>query len=421
MRRLGKYSVGIGDRFGRQGRAQLRALVQARELGVEVTPVWNTSHREHTLLKSTPASVRREADEATAALGWTADYHVDADHVGLSTVGPFLATHDFFTLDVAGAIGRDSDPADARAFLSRHRALAAPFEVPGLAEPLRLSPEILGLLVHRHLPAVREAGRIYRRIAAARGAGTFITEISMDEVATPQSPEELLVILTAVADEGIPLQTLAPRFSGLFAKGVDYRGDVAALAREVDRDLCVLRHARATLGLPADLKLSVHSGSDKLSLYGPLRRVLRRHDAGIHLKTAGTTWLEELIGLCEGGDDGLALVKEIWVCARERRRELCEPYAAVLALDPSRLPSAETVRRWDGEAFAAALRHDPACPAYNPHLRQLMHVAYPIAGEMGPRYLAALDRHQEIIARGVTANLFARHLRPLFLDGEEAA
>ena len=71
MRPLAKYSIGIGDRFGRQGKAQLRALVTARALGATVAPVWNKSHREHTLLGSRPESVRREADLATAALGWT--------------------------------------------------------------------------------------------------------------------------------------------------------------------------------------------------------------------------------------------------------------------------------------------------------------------------------------------------------------
>jgi len=421
MRRLGKYSIGLGDRFGRQGRAQLRALEMARGLGVEVAPVWNKSHREHTLLHSQPASVRREADEATAALGWPGDYHVDADHIRLATVAPFLETHDFFTLDVADFIGQPDGPDDAHAFITRHHDLASKLEIPGLDEPQSFSPEGLAVVVRRYLPAVREAGRIYRRIASARGAGSFITEISMDEVAAPQTPEELLVILTAVADEGIPLQTIAPRFSGLFAKGVDYQGDVAQLAGEVDRHLCVLRHARRALGLPADLKLSVHSGSDKLSLYGPLRRILRRHDAGIHLKTAGTTWLEELIGLCESGGDALAMVKEIHAGARGRLRELCGPYASVLALDPARLPPLETVAGWGGATFARALRHDPACPGYDPHLRQLLHVAYPLAGEMGARFLEALDRHAETVARNVTANIFERHLRPLFLDDRDAA
>jgi hypothetical protein len=374
MMELAKYSMGIGDRFGRQGRAQLRAFLMARDAGVTVVPVWNKSHREHTIVGTDPASVRREADDATAALGWGAAHHVDADHIGLGNVDPFLDACDFFTLDVAGLIDRSAGV----------------------------------------VPAAAEAGRIYRRIAAHRGEGNFITEISMDEADAPQTPEEMRAFLSAVAGEGIPVQTIAPRFSGHFHKGVDYVGDVAGFERELEQHLEVIRWATRELGLPAGLKISVHSGSDKFSLYGPIRRAIRRHDAGLHLKTAGTTWLEEVIGLSEDG--GEAMVREIVTGALGRRDELCAPYATVIDIDPARLPSAEIVARWDGEALAAALRHDPSCPRYNPHLRQLVHVAYKLAAEMGPRYLAALDRHREAIARDVTHNLFERHLRGLFLD-----
>ncbi len=290
--------------------AQLRASL-ARARGVLVVPVWNKSQREHALVGSAPPDVRREADHAVAALGWDAPYHVDADHLGLDDDDAYLDTHDFFTLDVARFNGSGGSPASRAPSSPATRSWPPPIRIPGIDEPLALSPERLAAIAHTYAPAVREAGRIYRRIAAARGEGRFITEISMDEVDAPQTPEDLLVILAAVADEGIPVQTLAPRFAGRFAKGVDYRGDAAELARDFDRSLCVIRFAARELGLPPGLKLSLHSGSDKPSLYGPIRRALRRHDAGLHLKTAGTTWLEELIGLCEGGGDGLAIVKEI--------------------------------------------------------------------------------------------------------------
>lgn len=416
MLRIGKYSLGIGDRFGRQGRAQLRALLMARERGVHVVPVWNKSRREHALVGSDPASVRCEADEATTALGWGGAYHVDADHIGLDDVAAFAPTCDFFTLDVGDFLGRRADEALVAAFLARRRALAGRVAIPGIEEPFHLGPTRLEALAHRYLPAVRQAGRIYRRIVGHRGEG-FITEISMDEVDAPQTSEELLVVLAAAVDEGIPVQTIAPRLPGRFAKGVDYAGDVEGLARAIDRHLCVLRFARQELGLPPSLKLSVHSGSDKLSLYGPIRRVLLRHDAGLHLKTAGTTWLEEVIGLCEGGGDGLALAREIYGEALERADELCRPYATVLDLDQTLLPPARVVAGWDGEAFARALRHEPTCPDYDPHLRQLLHVAYPLAAAKGRRFFEALERNEAAIARNVTHNLFERHLRPLFLDG----
>jgi hypothetical protein len=417
MLRLGKYSIGIGDRFGRQGRAQLRALLMARERGVSIVPVWNKSRREHALTGSRPASVRVEADGATKALGWEASYHVDADHIGLGDVDAFADTHDYFTLDVGELIGQGVDEAAVARFVSRHRALAGRLAISGLDEPFEIDEARLEPIARTYLPAVRQAGRIYRRIAERRGDGRFITEISMDEVDAPQAPEEMLVILAAVADEGIPVQAIAPRLPGRFAKGVDYTGDVEELARGIDRHLCVLRFAREELGLPGSLKLSVHSGSDKLSIYGPIRRALLRHDAGLHLKTAGTTWLEEVIGLCEGGTDGLAIAKEIYGEALGRREELCRPYATVLDIDPARLPEARVVAGWDGETFARALRHDPACADYNRHLRQLVHVAYPLAAAMGRRFLEAVERHEAAIARNVTHNLFERHVRRVFMDG----
>ena len=95
------YSLGMGDRFGRQGKAQLQAIVNARKLGIDVTPVWNKSNREHLLVGTEPVSLLAEAQEAVAALGWSEAFHIDADHINLTTVDRFIAPSDFFTLDVA--------------------------------------------------------------------------------------------------------------------------------------------------------------------------------------------------------------------------------------------------------------------------------------------------------------------------------
>ncbi len=237
----------------------------------------------------------------------------------------------------------------------------------------------------------------------------------MDETDTPQGPSELLVILAAPADEGIPVQTLAPKFTGRFNKGVDYVGDLEQFEREFNQDLAVVIFAAKSYRLPANLKLSVHSGSDKFSLYGPIRRALERFRAGVHIKTAGTTWLEELVGLAEAGGEGLALAKEIYAEALEHLTELCAPYAAVIDIDPGKLPTAQTVRGWTSAQYVAALRHEPTHPGYNPHVRQLLHVAYKIAAGKGQRYRDALSRHEAFIARNVTHNLYQRHLKPLFI------
>jgi hypothetical protein len=252
-----------------------------------------------------------------------------------------------------------------------------------------------------------------------KNGGRFITEVSMDETDNPQTPPELLVILAAIADEKIPIQTIAPKFTGRFNKGVDYAGNLGQFEKEFNDHLAVIAFAVEQYGLPDTLKLSVHSGSDKFSIYAPMRRALARFDAGFHIKTAGTTWLEELIGLAETGGNGLALAREIYARALEHLEELCAPYAAVIDIDREKLPSAATVNRWSSEQFVAALRHDRSNRAFNPHLRQLLHVGYKIAAKMGDRYLDALKTCESTVSRNVTYNLYERHLKPLFVARRE--
>ncbi len=167
--------------------------------------------------------------------------------------------------------------------------------------------------------------------------------------------------------------------------------------------------------MPANLKLSVHSGSDKFSIYASIRRTIRDTGAGVHVKTAGTTWLEEVIGLAEAGGEGLALAREIYADAYAHREELCAPYAAVIDIDPRELPAPETVNIWNSNRYTKALRHDQGCWEYNPSFRQLIHVGYKVAAKMGKRYLDMLDRCEDSISRNVTTNLYERHLKPIFL------
>ncbi|MDI6774323.1 MAG: tagaturonate epimerase family protein [Verrucomicrobiota bacterium] len=412
--KLEPYSMGIGDRFARQGKAQLQAFVMAREEGVEVTPSWNKSNREHTIIRSSPADVRQEADAAVQALKWRGAYRVDADHISLKTVDAFIAASDFFTLDVADFTGRGANPDAIAAFVGRHAALAGPIRVPGLAAPVQVGREQVRAIAAKHLLAVQEAGKIYRHIESRKGPDRFVTEVSLDETDRPQTPVEMLFILAAIADEEIPVQTIAPKFTGRFNKGVDYVGDAAQFAREFEDDLRVIAFAVKEFGLPAGLKLSVHSGSDKFSLYEPIRKAIRKHKAGLHLKTAGTTWLEELIGLAEAGGDGLQLAKEIYRSAHGRFDELCGPYAAVIDINRRKLPAPAEVNRWTGARYVKALRHDPSCKEFNPNFRQLLHVGYKVAAELGPRYLQALDASAEVIGRNVTENVYSRHLRMVF-------
>jgi hypothetical protein len=416
MLQLAKYSIGVGDRFAHQATAQLRACVLAQDQGVTVIPVWNKSNREHVFIGSDPCSVRASADAAVGQLGWSKPYHVDADHINLETVDRFIVPSDFFTIDVAHLIGQPADTAEVEAFLARHRELIGKLDIAGIPESFRTTRDSVARIAAKYSSAVQEAGNIYRYIAARRGEGTFITEVSMDETDSPQSPPELLVILTLIADQKIPVQTIAPKFTGRFNKGVDYVGDVSRFADEFESDIAVVAHAVSHYALPANLKLSVHSGSDKFSIYGAIRRAYRKFDAGVHVKTAGTSWLEELIGLAEAGGDGLALAREVYAESYAHREALCQPYAAVIDIDYAQLPQSSEVAQWSAEDFTSALRHDAACPRFDRNFRQLLHVGFKMAAKMGDRYLRILENSEESVARNVTHNIFARHLQPLFID-----
>jgi len=413
---LEKYSIGIGDRFGRQGRAQLAAPIKAKQYGVSITPVWNKSHREHTIIGTSPSDTRKEADDSVKACGWSGPYFVDADHIGLGNVDGFIESSDFFTLDVAEFIGKTTEESDVRAFVGRHKKHVGSLVISDVDETFEITEQQIEAIARKFLLPIKEAGKIYRHIKGTKGADNFITEISMDETDQPQNPFEMFFILAAVADEGIPAQAIAPKFTGRFNKGVDYVGDVGRFAKEFEQGLAAIAFAVNEFGLPESLKLSVHSGSDKFSIYGPISKAIKKFDAGLHLKTAGTTWLEELIGLAAAGGDGLAIAKEVYTEALLRFDELCSPYATVIDIDKQQLPSPQVVNGWSSEEYADALRHDTSCNKYNPNFRQLLHVAYKLPAEMGSRYLKLLEKYEDIIAPNVTENIYERHIKPIFID-----
>jgi hypothetical protein len=414
MKLIPKYSMGIGDRFAHQGKAQLSAFTEAERLGLSVTPVWNKSNREHTIIHSDPCSVRKEANEAVLALGWKGSYCVDADHIGLATVDRFIEASDFYTIDVADFTGKPAAEREIEAFVGSMARYSGALAIPGIAKPFDLTEDVLRQAAEKFLLAIQEAGRIYWHIANRKGAENFVTEISIDETDTPQSPVDLFLILAMIAQQKIPVQTIAPKFTGRFNKGIDYVGDLARFEKEFDEDLCVITFSTQELRLPKVLKLSVHSGSDKFSLYPIINRQIKRRGAGLHLKTAGTTWLEEVIGLAEAGGSGLEIAKDIYSGAYARFDELTAPYSTVIDIERSELPEPSCLAKWDSERFVNALRHVPSNPDYNRHLRQLIHVGFKVAAEMGHRYIAALEANEEIIGRNVSTNILDRHIKPIF-------
>src|SRR5260370_31076499 len=136
-------------------------------------------------------------------------------------------------------------------------------------------------------------------------------------------------------------------------------------------------------GMRGTLKLSVHSVSDKFSIFPIINRLIKKHNAGLHVKTAGTNWLEEVIGLAESGDEGLALVKDIYAQAREDFAELVAPYSMVIDIDPDKLPDPKSVIRWSFSQYTDALRHVDSSSHYDPNFRQLLHVGFQVPAGKG--------------------------------------
>ncbi|MFA5815985.1 MAG: tagaturonate epimerase family protein, partial [Bacteroidales bacterium] len=392
--KLDKYSFGVGDRFGREGKAQLRAIQEINRLGFPVVPVWNKSNREHELVGTTQKTVKQEADEAVKANKWKGNYYVDADHITLNNVDKFLDYSDFYTIDVAHFIGHPVETKLKADFLKR----TANHSIPGFVEAE--SNYDFGRFADTYLTAIHEVKKLHEYILSKKPDG-FIAEISMDEVQLAQSPLDLYFILKELKHLNVEPQTIAPKFTGLFAKGVDYEGDTELFAKEFEQDIRILQAAKDQLEFHHEVKLSIHSGSDKFSIYPIIRDLVEKYEAGIHIKTAGTTWLEEVIGLARGGGEGLRIAKEIYHQGMIRFDELSAPYLSVLHIDSEKLPPSKEVLTWSSAHFANTLIHEQTCRDYNPHFRQLIHISYKAAAEMGKEFMDALDYYRDPIEEQV--------------------
>jgi hypothetical protein len=413
--KIEKYSFGVGDRFAKEGKAQLEAILEINKRGIPVVPVWNKSNREHKIVHTSQASVAKEAAEAVKDLNWTRNYYIDADHIGLETVDDFIDSSNFFTIDVAHFIAQPADTKSKAEFVKRHGKYIGKLSIPGISEEFEVTESYLAGTADKYLLAIQEVAKIYTHIASKKGKNNFIPEVSMDECEKEQTPLDLFFILAELKYHQVELQTIAPKFTGLFAKGVDYIGNVSMFEKEFEQDVAVIKYAVGLLDLPSNLKLSIHSGSDKFSIYPGINKAIKKFDSGIHIKTAGTTWLEEVIGLAQAGGEGLEIAKKIYKESLLRYDELTGPYTTVLDINRLKLPKTEEVEKWNPVQFSKALIHNRQCPEYNPNFRQLIHVGYKIAVELGDPYTAALEKYRGIISANVKNNILNRHLKLLFL------
>jgi len=401
--KLSKYSIGIGDRFGRSATAQLKAVMDfSADKNVTITPVWNKSFREHSLIGTAPSDTLASVKNAVTKNNYTGDYFLDADHVNINNVESFLVPCNFFTIDVADKIGVKSD-IDDTGFKGGLKNYIGKFSV---------TEEVINSVSDEYLYAIASAKDCYDLIANAKNGEDFVVEVSMDETAKPQTPAELFCIAYGISLYGIPAATLAPKFSGEFHKGVDYIGFPEIFAQEFADDVDVLAFAQNEFGL-TDIKLSIHSGSDKFALYPIIKDIAKEKGAGFHLKTAGTTWLAEVVGLAKSSVMGLQFAKHIYDMAYARYDELAGPYAAVISIDRLKLPDLCDISAMNIEKFVSMLDHDQTNPLYDSNFRQFIHIAFKIAAE-DKKYLELLDKYSEIVDKEVYDNIYTKHLSMLF-------
>ena len=234
------------------------------------------------------------------ALGWQGPYFVDADHIGLKTVDGFVATSDFFTIDVADFIGKPAAEDDIKAFVAAHAKYAGSLRVPGIDGALDVTARAdrvdrAEVPLRRAGGRARSTGTSRRRRATGSSSPrcrwtrpTSRRRRSSCCSSSPRSARE-----DSRADD-------RPEVHRAVQQGRRLRRRPDAVRARVQRRPGGHRVRVKEFGLPANLKLSVHSGSDKFSIYPAIRRAIRKTGAGLHIKTAGTTWLEELIGLGVG-------------------------------------------------------------------------------------------------------------------------
>jgi hypothetical protein len=257
-------------------------------------------------------------------------------------------------------------------------------------EPVRFTPAELARTTLVYGEAVEHAARLYRACVAEKGEGRFDFELSIDETATPTTPQAHVYMAREASRRGVAVTSLAPRFVGEFQKGIDYIGDV----RGFEASFAVHAALCRSLGH----RISVHSGSDKFSVFPAIGRLSRGR---FHVKTAGTSWLEAL-RVVAAVDPGL--FRDLYAHARRTYDSARKLY--LVTPDLARLPDAAGLPA----AAASALLDDRDA-------RQVLHITY---GEMlavaelkrrlfellagsADAYAAALERHigRHLAALGV--------------------
>jgi hypothetical protein len=397
----------MGDRLGLATPGHVRAV---RAAGGKVAPIFaQQSMREMARTGRTPQLVMDSATWGLFQEGWQAGIGADADH--LKAPGDIdiclAAGFTFFTIDPGEYVDNRAETADLS--LLRELADQLPVETrPGASGLLGQYFHIEQLSLHFDeaslLKAAVKYGRaaahvagMYRHLARAAGERPFEFEISVDETEQPTSHAEHVYIASQLKRLGVQWVSLAPRYIGRFEKGVDFIGDVAAFEADLAGHAAIARHF-------GPYKLSLHSGSDKFSIYPAAMRQTR---GLVHLKTAGTSYLEALRTIAAIDID---LFREIYCFARQRYETDKRSYHVSAELNRAPLP--EAVADWPGllEQFDA---------------RQILHVTFGSVltektanqeWRFYDRLMALLRANPEAYANNLEKHL-KRHLQPFLSAG----
>jgi hypothetical protein len=296
-----RTSFGFGDRIGLATPGHIHAMHAAAAEG-QIAPIFcQQSVRENTRTGRSPQQVMDDALWGVFQEGWRHPWGADADHMKVvADLPPFVAAgYTFYTIDPSDHVDNaaQNDPPETL----REKVAALPWDELGSSyealrerycgEPfalgdLRLAfdePTLLRALA-KYGRAIAHTAAIARALSGQLGGAEYDLEMSVDETDTPTSAHEHFFIASELLARDIPVVSLAPRFVGKFQKGVDYMGDMAEFEAELAKHAAIMRHF-------GRYKLSVHTGSDKFSIYP----AVARHTGGhVHVKTAGTSYLEAL-------------------------------------------------------------------------------------------------------------------------------
>ena len=407
-------SFGFGDRTGLATPGHVRAM---RAAGGPIQPIFaQQSIREMTRTNRTPRQVFEEATTAAVAAGWTGPAGADADH--LKTVDDIERTAEagfvFFTIDPSDDVDPHADDYPDAEIAERYADLReiAPWEDGYAGWNVELcSGTRLELTAAACRRAAVKYGRALRRtVALARHIDAVMRlrntpyeiELSVDETPQPTTLAEHWLIASECRRHGVSLISLAPRYVGEFEKGVDYKGDLEEFETS-------LRDHAAIADELGPYKLSLHSGSDKLSLYPILARVTQGR---FHVKTAGTSYLEALRVAAHVEP---ALFRRIIDFARGRYETDRATYHVSATLEGVPAPGAVASDRELERLYLELWEEVPEGRGFTQPGRQILHTTFGSVlnhPELGPALRSVLETHPEVYA-AILEEHFRRHLEAL--------